>query len=231
MGPWVWVACAAPEADPTVVPVPRAPSPVTIDGRPDEAAWNAASPSVLAAPWRPGGTRSRGEARLLWDERGLYAAGRFEDRDLRATITTPDGPVWDDDVFELYLAPDAGDGFYELDVNPLGARFDLWAPKAGPTDPAWIDDHTFHHDVAVALDGTTSAGDVDRGWTIEMFVPWTDLPALGLTPKPGDRARFTVCRYDWTGPTADLSCTAPLGAEDFHRTHEYVRFELRGRPK
>ncbi len=53
---------------------------------------------------------------------------RFDGRDdgVVATYTRRDDPLWKEDVFEVFLAPDADSPtvYYELEVNPLGALFD-----------------------------------------------------------------------------------------------------------
>lgn len=71
--------------------VPKAASPIVIDGRPDEAAWQSArvlkdfyqtSPGYNTAPSKPT------EVRLLYDDKNLYVAFRcWDDRDqIRSTV-------------------------------------------------------------------------------------------------------------------------------------------------
>lgn len=52
---------------------------------------------------------------------------RFDGRDdgWVATLMERDGPLWKEDVFEVFLSPpDAPGVYYEFEVNPLGALFD-----------------------------------------------------------------------------------------------------------
>lgn len=49
---------------------------------------------------------------------------RAEDDEVVATMYEHDEPLWQEDVVEAFLAPAEGDGYYELEVNPLGATFD-----------------------------------------------------------------------------------------------------------
>jgi len=53
---------------------------------------------------------------------------RFDGRDegVVATHTRRDAPLWEEDVFEAFLAPGEGPAtlYYELEVNPLGTLFD-----------------------------------------------------------------------------------------------------------
>ncbi|HSS44462.1 MAG TPA: carbohydrate-binding family 9-like protein [Thermoanaerobaculia bacterium] len=52
---------------------------------------------------------------------------RFDGRDAGrvATRTERDGPLWEEDVFEVFLSPhDPAAVYYEFEVNPLGALLD-----------------------------------------------------------------------------------------------------------
>lgn len=53
--------------------------------------------------------------------------------------------------------------------------------------------------VGVAIDGTINdPSDVDRGWTVEVAVPWAGLAVLGLAvpPRPGDEWRIDFSRFN-----------------------------------
>jgi hypothetical protein len=60
--------------------------------------------------------------------RGRVLCVRFDGRDdgVVATYTGHDDPLWEEDVYEVFLAPttEAPDLYYEFEVNPLGALFD-----------------------------------------------------------------------------------------------------------
>src|SRR5262245_31805036 len=60
--------------------------------------------------------------------RGDALAVRFDGRDagVVATHRERDAPLWEEDVFEVFLAPgdEAPRRYFELEVNPLGALFD-----------------------------------------------------------------------------------------------------------
>ena len=52
---------------------------------------------------------------------------RFDARDegVVATLTERDGPLWTEDVVEVFLSPDEPPTvYYEFEVNPLGTLFD-----------------------------------------------------------------------------------------------------------
>jgi hypothetical protein len=50
--------------------VKHAPSPIQVDGKLDEKAWQAADPIVLIFPWElQTGAKQKTTVRLLWDDR------------------------------------------------------------------------------------------------------------------------------------------------------------------
>jgi len=59
--------------------------------------------------------------------RGAKLCVRFDGRDdgVVATYRERDAPLWEEDVFEVFLAPeDPPRRYFEFEVNPLGALFD-----------------------------------------------------------------------------------------------------------
>ena len=71
---------------------------------------------------------------------------RFDGRDAGAvaTLRERDAPLWTEDVFEIFLAPEEPPtAYYEFEVNPLGALFDARVESPGLSrasmrvDPAW----------------------------------------------------------------------------------------------
>ncbi len=71
---------------------------------------------------------------------------RFDARDagVVATLTERDGPLWTEDVVEVFLSPeDPSRVYYEFEVNPLGALFDARVDSPDlsratmKVEPAW----------------------------------------------------------------------------------------------
>ncbi len=78
--------------------------------------------------------------------------------------------------------------------------------------------------MAVSLRGTLNDHrDVDKGWTVEGRIPWKAFEAAGGKPKPGDKWRFALCRYDYSVmlENPELSSTAPLTIPSFHQYEDY----------
>jgi hypothetical protein len=143
--------------------------------------------------------------------RGEALCVRFDGRDegTVATHTARDAPLWEEDVFEVFLAPEEpARVYYEFEVNPLGAIFD-----ARVESPA------------------LSRADMraDSGWNCPGFEAavrrrggsWSARLRIPLGPLCGGRAprewRANFYRID-RGTTDAFSAWSPTGADppDFH---------------
>lgn len=197
----------------------RTPDAPVIDGSLDEDAWTRASWSrgfvdIVGAQGPV--PRHRTRMKLLWDERHLYVAAELEEPDLWATLTEHDAIVWRDDDFEVFVDPD-GDGlsYYEIEINALGTILDLYLARpydeGGKAELDWNVEGLVS---AVRLDGTLNdPDDRDRGWRVEMAVPWVALvpsdrggeegpvdaepTSPPAPPSPGDEWRMNFSRVDW----------------------------------
>jgi hypothetical protein len=143
--------------------------------------------------------------------RGDVLCVRFDGRDdgRVATLRRRDAPLWQEDVFEVFLAPPGSPGiYYEFEVNPLGALFD--ARVESP-------------------EGRRETMRVDVGWNCPGFGArvrvrpgrWSALLRIPLAPLGGDfeaswRANFY--RIDRGNPD-EYSAWSPTYADppDFHR--------------
>ena len=166
---------------------------ITVDGRLDEFDWAAAS--QINAFTRIlndyGRITSPTRARMLWNDEGLYIAFACRDGNMWALFTEEDDPMWSEEVVEVFIDPD-GDGldYLELEVNPLNAVVDL---HIGRVHPDWVSDKDWDIlglETAVQVEGTVNdSTDVDRGWTVEISIPWAAFePAIaGARETPGRR--------------------------------------------
>lgn len=184
----------------------RATSAVVIDGRMNESAWN-------DAPWTDlfvdieGGTKPRPrfttQAKMLWDDRNFYLAVILEEPHVWGTLTQRDQIVFHDNDFEVFIDPD-GDTreYYEIEVNALNTIFDLFLERT------YIDGGPAHHEwnleglkTAVHVDGTLNdPSDLDRGWGLELALPWRALAKCAHKPAPpraGDVWRMNFSRVEW----------------------------------
>lgn len=95
-------------AEPKRYDCPRAASPIRIDGKLDDAAWQ-------SAPWtdffvdiegdaKPA-PRFRTRAKMLWDVENFYIAAELEEPHVWATLTRHDSVIFRDNDFEVFLNP------------------------------------------------------------------------------------------------------------------------------
>lgn len=191
---------------------PRTPTPLTIDGDLTKPAWD-------LAPWsddfvdiegdvrpRP---RFRTRVKLLWDEAFLYIGAQLDEPDVWGTLTEHDSVIFQDNDFEVFLDPD-GDNhdYYELEINALNTTWDLHLPKpyrdGGPARNEW---EIPGMRTAVQVQGTLNdPTDVDRGWSVELALPWSALGEFArcpAPPRPGDQWRIGFSRVEWDTEVVD----------------------------
>lgn len=61
---------------------------------------------------------------LYYDDQNLNLLYRAHDDEVVATYLEHDQPLWEEDVVEVFLAPDESKAYFEIEVNPLGTTFD-----------------------------------------------------------------------------------------------------------
>jgi len=165
----------------------RLSGPITLDGHPDEAAWQQVPPLPLTmySPVFKGRPTQRTEIRVAYDDEFFYAAGWFYDTDPSGIrINSLYRDRWNgDDAFAIYI-----DAFNDnqtakwFGTTPAGMRFDLLVSDDGNTtnenwDAFWI--------------AKTSVN--EQGWFAEVRIPFS---TLGFHTAPDGRAMMglTVTR-------------------------------------
>jgi hypothetical protein len=186
--------------------VPRASSPVTVDGNLDEFAWQSAEQingferilndyDLVLNPTR---------AKMVWDDRNLYVGFVCLDPDAWAISTNEDDPLWEEEVVEVFIDPDGdGENYLELEVNPLNVVVDLKIHQLHPEWKASIEWDIAGLQNAVRVQGTVNDSlSRDLGWTAEIAIPWTAMAGqIGGAdrPKPGDTWRLNLYRIERGG--------------------------------
>lgn len=179
---------------------------LTIDGDLTKKAWAAAPWTDLfvdiEGPLQPQPTHAT-RAKLLWDAERLYIAAELVEPHLWATLTERDSVIFHDNDFEVFLNPSCdGLHYYEVEVNALNTVWDLVLPKpyrlGGSADSKW---NIAGLETAVKLDGTLNdPSDTDRGWTVELAIPFAALNAhteSPAAPAAGDRWLLNFSRVQW----------------------------------
>ncbi len=185
----------------------RTDSPIKIDGKLDEEAWQ-------KAPWteefgdilgekHPVKPRHRTRAKMLWDDNYLYIAAYLEEPHVWGTLTERESVIFYDNDFEVFIDPD-GDthNYMELEINALGTEWDLMLTKpyrdwGGLVLDTW---NINGMKSAIHVDGSINNGDdIDKGWYVELALPLDSLcEAAPEKPKQGTQWRINFSRVQWT---------------------------------
>jgi hypothetical protein len=190
----------------------QAPTPITVDGQLDDAAWSAALWTEafvdIEGASRPL-PRFLTRAKMLWDQDYFYIAAELEEPHVWGTLTERDAVIYHDNDFELFIDPD-GDTheYYELEINALGTEWDLLLVRpyrdGAPAVNAW--DITGLK-TAVHVAGTLNdPTDTDTGWSVEIAIPWNVLAECAHRPAPpqsGDTWWVNFSRVQWRAEAVD----------------------------
>ena len=179
---------------------------MVIDGRMSDAAWGRARWSEVFTDIEGAGRpapRFRSRFKMLWDDRYWYIAAELEEPDLWATIREHDAVIFRDNDFELFVDPSGtAHRYFEVEVNQFATVWDLFLPKpyreGGHAVNEW---NIVGLKIAVSLQGTINdPRDRDRGWTVELAIPWAAFADSGhnlVPPHNGDRWRVNFSRVEW----------------------------------
>lgn len=194
-----------------------------IDGRLDDPVWQ-------SAPWTEEFVDIEGEkkprpafrthAKMICSADALYIAAELEEPHVRGTLKLHDAIIFHDPDFEVFIDPN-GDSrdYFEIEVNVLGTIFDLLLKRTyragGPAIHAW---NVEGLKVATHVDGSLNdPGDTDRGWSVEMAIPWkalADLAGTACPPRGGDVWRFGFSRVEWPTRVVDGRYETPPGSHE-----------------
>lgn len=187
--------------------VKRATSPITVDGKLDEAAWAKASePVTLQFFWESQtGAKQKTLAKLLWDDQALYLGFDAEDADITGQLTERDAAVYRDDALEIFINPNPRQEvlYYGFEMNVRGALYDYLN----------YNERTFfkRYDATNVKIATTVRGtlnvrtDTDEGWSLEASIPWQNFEELSRRPAVGATWRANINRWDGVEPARRMS--------------------------
>ncbi|MFQ5570392.1 MAG: DUF5916 domain-containing protein [Rhodothermales bacterium] len=162
----------------TPVSLPRLESPVVLDGRSDEAAWEAIEPLPLTMhqPVFEGEPTEQTEIRVAYDDNYIYVAGRLYDTEeagIRTNSLYRDRYSGDDILAIVLDTFNDNENALWFFTSPAGVRFDMavsndavfggGGPFGGVVNASW---NTFW-DVATAQN--------EQGWFAEMRIPFSSL--------------------------------------------------------
>lgn len=186
--------------------VKRASGRITIDGKLDDAAWQAAPAIELIFPWESQtGAKQKTTARLLWSDEYLYVGYDCEDTDIVALRTERDDPTYLDDAVEIFINPQPSQtgAYFGLEMNARAVLYDYLMYQSRYAFKRFNMQGVL---LASFLRGTLNArGDEDKGWSLEVAIPWANFEELARRPEPGTLWTANLNRWDGVEPNRRLS--------------------------
>jgi len=219
---------------------------IVIDGKGDDKAWESAAGTGSFVDVASGRANTRfpvnGSAKIAWDDSSLYVlftvaapeiVGYFTDSKAQPGSFTATGQpmLWTKDTVEIMIDPDGeGDNvnYYELQINPQNrvfhSQFDSYnSPKTEPQGPFGHEDWDPKLKSAVVVEGSLDKeGDNDKGYTVEIQIPWKAFAkgAKTLPPAAGDAWRMNFYAMKNNGGVA---WSPILGQGNFHKATRFGR--------
>ncbi|AQG82440.1 hypothetical protein AWR27_11150 [Spirosoma montaniterrae] len=196
----------------------------TVNGLGDHPAWAKTDwLTISAQKARPKPLTTR--AKLLYSTTGLYVLFRCDDETLTATIETDYGPLYNEDVVEIFLWPDTSVPIYfEYELSPLNYELPLLVPNLNNKFMGW---KPWQYGPRERVQHATSAWGGDKrsrasvsGWVAEFFIPYRLLsPIVQTPPNRGTRWRGNLYRIDYDRGYATWAWQKTGGS-----FHEFGRF-------
>lgn len=152
-------------------------APLTIDGKPDDLAWQKASWTAdfidIEGLKKP---TYRTHVKMLWDDTYFYIFAKITEPHIWADLKKHDAIIFHNNDFELFIDPDNDTkNYYEFEINALGTTWDLFlnAPYRIKNNVVLNDWEMTGLKSAVHIEGTlNNPKDTDKYWTVELAIPW-----------------------------------------------------------
>jgi hypothetical protein len=140
--------------------------------------------------------------KMLWDDSCLYIAAQIHDPNVWATLKQHDDIVFRDNDFEVFINPNnSTHQYFEIEYNALNTVFDLFLNKPYRNGGvAMINWNAEGLRSAVKIQGTLNDPlDTDKGWTLEMAIPFRAISLGNNIQVPGDGTlwRINFSRVEW----------------------------------
>jgi hypothetical protein len=162
--------------------------------------------------------------RIAHDADALLLRFDCDDRDIWATHSRRDAPLWEEEVVEAFVAPGEADPseYVEIEVNPLGAIFDARVTNPhGRRDSMRVDSAWNALGlVAVVLRPSPQT------WSVQLEIPWSDICRGAAACLAGELFRIERPRDG----DDEFSSWSPTLADppDFHKPARFGRLILDG---
>lgn len=182
--------------------------------------WKDIAPVDFCENTKGGAPQQGTQVRCAWDDAELRVLFVCTDEHVWATQTKRDGPLWEEEVVEVFLDP-VGDAqaYFEIEVNPLNAVLDLVLRR---NRSGW------RKDFAWDCEGFRSfIQRTDAGWNAEFAIPFVALTA----EPPALRAEWRINFYRIDRPLdlpRELTAWSPTLQPTFHEPSRFGRVRFVG---
>lgn len=190
------------------------------------------------ADWLPltpvsGSSAYGSRAKMLYSDTGMYFLFDCEDRRLTCTMTEDGDDIYEEDVVEVFLWPDARQVLYfEYEISPLGVELPLLIPNQGGVFMGW---RPWHYEGARKVRRATAVRGGPKapmaaveGWSAEFFVPFALLRGLGsVPPARGVLWHGNLYRIDYDESPATHWAWSAASGPNFHNYRGFgtLRFD------
>ncbi|HEY4640670.1 MAG TPA: carbohydrate-binding family 9-like protein, partial [Thermoanaerobaculia bacterium] len=153
---------------------------------------DACTPVALKRATDGGAPRLATSISAYYDDDFLTVLFDADDEEVVATYLNHDDPLWQEDVVEIFIAPEGLTPYFEIEVNPLGTTFDA---RIDSPDGVRA---TMTTDLAWTCDGLFAALRRDDGKRIQIVIR---IPFAAL--KKSDEWRANFFRIDRSASHGD----------------------------
>ncbi len=203
-------------------PLPQSSIPLIPAGWDPNATWDAwlwdavpTLPPLLLADGS-GAAQQQTAVRLCYDAHALYVRFDCADRDIWATFTRRDDPIYDEEVVELFLAPGAQTPteYAEIEISPNGVLFDAWVQNPSGDRAQMVVDTAWDWP---GIRWHTERLDEENRWWVVLVLPWAGIAPSGPLPALWRANFYRIERPRAAAP--EFSCWSPTRTDpaDFHK--------------
>jgi hypothetical protein len=163
--------------------------------------------------------------RVCADAAALYIRFDCDDRDIWATYTRRDDPIYDEEVVELFLSagPDTPTHYYEFEISPAGVLFDARIENSTGRRIDILVDTSWDCD---SIRWQTGRSNAARQWWAVLVIPWASLTDGREVPSIWRANFYRIERPHGADP--EFSCWSPTMTDpaDFHKPEYFGSLEM-----
>jgi hypothetical protein len=197
-----------------------------VNGKGDDPQWNRAQWVPLTKIDKMGAEDST-KCKLLYSTTGIYVLFQGADEKLNSAYANDFENLFNADVFEVFFHPYPQEPVYfEYEISPLEKELVLLILNRNGKFGGWTPWHYEGENKVIKKvsirGGLMQAGASIKGWTAELFFPYSVLnPLLNVPPASGTRWNANFCRLDYDSGTMVKWSWSPVKTS-FHETTRFL---------